>query len=74
MTNSGGDYPAEKKPMAACVQQGTAKGMGGFELRDFTPYTVCVAEALLTCLKQALAQKLRGPDRKEFIGRCTDSL
>jgi hypothetical protein len=62
---------AEKKRMAACLQQGTAKGLHGFELRDFT--VVCVAEARLTCLKQAVAQKLRGPERNEFIGRCLGS-
>jgi hypothetical protein len=58
VTNSGTDYSpaAEKKRMAACLQQGTAKGMHGFELRDFT--VVCIAEARLTCLKQAVAQKL----------------
>jgi subtilisin family serine protease len=73
VTNFGTDHApvAEKKRMAACLQQGTAKGMRGFELRDFT--VVCVAEARLTCLKQAVAQKLRGPDRKEFIGRCLGS-
>jgi hypothetical protein len=62
---------AEKKRMAACLQQGAAKGMRGFELRDFT--VVCVAEARLICLRQAVAQKLQGPDRKEFIGRCLGS-
>jgi hypothetical protein len=72
VTNSGTDAPvAEKKRIAACLQQGTAKGIHGFELRDFT--VVCVAEARLTCLKQAAAQQLRGPERKEFIGRCLGS-
>jgi Subtilase family len=73
VTNSGTEYApvAEKKRMAACLQQGTAKGMRGFELRDFT--VVCVAEARLTCLKQAVAQKLRGQERKEFIGHCLGS-
>jgi hypothetical protein len=73
VTNSGTDYApvVEKKRMAACLQQGTAKGLRGFELRDFT--VVCVAEARLTCLKQAVAQNLRGPERKEFIGRCLGS-
>jgi hypothetical protein len=73
VTNAGTDYApaAEKKRMAACMQQGTAKGMRGLDLRDFT--IVCVAEARLTCLKQAVAQKLRGPERKDFIGRCLGS-
>src|SRR5262249_14507141 len=72
VTNAGTDAPvAERKRMAACLQQGTAKGMRGFELRDYT--AVCVAEARLSCLKQAVAQKLRGPERTEFIGRCIGS-
>jgi hypothetical protein len=52
VTNSGTDYApvAEKKRLAPCLQQGTAKGMRAFELRDFT--VVCVAEARLTCLEQ----------------------
>jgi subtilisin family serine protease len=62
---------AEKKRMAACLQEGTVKGIRGAELRDYT--VVCVAEARLTCLKQAVAQKVRGPDRRDFMGRCLGS-
>jgi subtilisin family serine protease len=62
---------AEKKRLTACLQDGTAKGIRGPELRDYT--VVCVAEARLTCLKQAVAQKVRGPDRRDFMGKCLGS-
>jgi hypothetical protein len=45
--------------------------MRGPELRDYS--VVCLAEARLTCLKQAVAQKVRGPDRKDFMGKCLGS-
>jgi hypothetical protein len=65
-TNGETDFApvAEKKRLTACLQEGTAKGIRGPELRDYT--VVCVAEARLTCLKQAVAQKVRGPDRRDF--------
>jgi hypothetical protein len=71
--NPGTDFVplAEKKRMAACLQEGTVKGIHGVELKDYT--VICVAEARLTCLKQAVAQKVRGPDRRDFIGRCLGS-
>jgi subtilisin family serine protease len=62
---------AEKKRMAACLQEGTVKGVRGAELKDYT--VICLAEARLTCLKQAVAQKVRGPDRRDFMGRCLGS-
>ncbi len=72
-TNAATDFApvAEKKKLAACLQQGTAKGIRGPELRDYT--VVCLAEARLTCLKQAVAQKVRGPDRRDFMGKCLGS-
>jgi hypothetical protein len=44
------------------------RGHRGADLRDFA--VVCLAEARLTCLKQAVAQKVRGTDRRDFMGRC----
>ena len=32
--------------------------------------TVCVNEARLTCLKQAVAQKVRASERRDFMNRC----
>lgn len=59
---------AEKKRLAACLQDGVTKGIRGPELRDYT--MICLAEARLTCLRQAVAQKMRGPERHDFLGRC----
>jgi subtilisin family serine protease len=73
MTNADTDFAplAEKKRLTACMQEGTAKGIRGSGLRDYT--VVCLAEARLTCLRQAAAQKVRGPDRRDFMGRCLGS-
>ena len=59
---------AEKRRLDGCVQDGMTRGHRGADLRDFA--TVCLAEARLTCLKQAVAQKVRGTDRRDFMGRC----
>ncbi len=63
------DAPAiiEKKRQA-CRQDGMNKGMRGADMADFV--TVCVAEARLGCLKQAIAQKIRLGDRRDFMNRC----
>jgi hypothetical protein len=34
---------------------------------------VCVAEARLDCLKQAVADKVRGKKREAFMGTCKGS-
>jgi hypothetical protein len=62
---------AEKMRLNACLQDGMNKGRRGADLRDYA--VVCLAEARLTCLKQAVAQKMRGPDRRDFMGRCLGS-
>ena len=31
---------------------------------------VCVSEARLSCLKRAVAQKVRGAERHDFMNRC----
>ena len=59
---------AEKRRLDGCVQDGMTRGHRGADLRDFA--VVCLAEARLTCLKQAVAQKVRGTDRRDFMGRC----
>jgi hypothetical protein len=51
-----------------CRQDGMSKGVRGSDILDYA--TVCVAEARLGCLKQAVAQKVRGPDRRDFMNRC----
>jgi hypothetical protein len=62
---------AEKMRLNACLQDGANRGHRGADLRDFA--VVCLAEARLTCLKQAVAQKVRGPERRDFMGRCLGS-
>ncbi len=62
---------AEKRRLDGCLQDGATKGHRGADLRDYA--VVCLAEARLTCLKQAVAQKVRGTDRRDFMGRCLGS-
>jgi hypothetical protein len=62
---------AEKMRLNACLQDGMNRGHRGADLRDYA--VVCLAEARLTCLKQAVAQKVRGPERRDFMGRCLGS-
>jgi Subtilase family len=62
---------AEKMRLNACVQDGMNRGHRGADLRDYA--VVCLAEARLSCLKQAVAQKVRGPERRDFMGRCLGS-
>jgi len=52
----------------ACRQQQQAQGVRGQDLRDAVQ--VCVEEARLDCLKQAIAAKARGPQRHSFIETC----
>ena len=49
---------------SACRQEGTNKGMQGADLQDYV--AVCVLEARLACLKQAVAEKIRPPARRDF--------
>lgn len=47
------------------------QALRGPDLQD--QVAVCVQEARLACLKQAIAQKARGPQRAEFIAKCLGS-
>jgi subtilisin family serine protease len=66
--------PSESSPAAiekkrlACRQEAAIKGMHGSEMLDYI--AVCVSEARLSCLKQAVAQKVNSPDRPDFMNRC----
>jgi hypothetical protein len=42
--------------------------MRGSERRDFTQ--VCVLEARLACLKQAIAERVQGRERRDYIRKC----
>jgi hypothetical protein len=57
-----------EKKRQACSQDAVAKGVQASELPDYV--TLCVGEAHLACLKQAVAQKVRGPGRRVFMNRC----
>jgi hypothetical protein len=65
-----GEAPAAvEKKRQACRQNAVAKGLrGGPDMTDYV--IVCVSEARLGCLKQAVAQKIRGPERRDFLNRC----
>jgi hypothetical protein len=53
----------------ACRAQATSKGLTARpEVADFV--TVCVLEARLACIKQAIEQKVRGTARREFVNTC----
>ncbi|MBV9971021.1 MAG: S8 family serine peptidase [Xanthobacteraceae bacterium] len=62
---------AEKMRLNACLQDGMNRGHRGADLRDYA--MVCLAEARLSCLKQAVSQKVRGSERRDFMGRCLGS-
>jgi subtilisin family serine protease len=57
-----------EKKRQACSEDAAAKGVQASEMPDYV--AVCVGEARLACLKQAVAQKVRGPGRREFMNRC----
>ena len=63
-----GGGPARSAKAMACRSQQQAQGVRGPDLQDAVQ--VCVAEAHLDCLKQAIAAKARGPQRRSFIESC----
>jgi len=65
-SNSGAAVPVQSSKIYAC--QIAAQGAKGQERRDLMQ--VCIAEARLDCLKQAIAQKVVGPQRVEFVKNC----
>lgn len=68
--------PAQANPAAAVpipsgkrfACQTASQGMKGQEQRD--QMQLCMAQAHLDCLKQAIAQKIVGPQRKDFVKSC----
>jgi Subtilase family len=59
---------AIEKKRQACSQDAAARGVQASEMVDYI--AVCVSEARLACLKQVMAQKIRGSERREFMNRC----
>jgi hypothetical protein len=56
--------PTSKK--FAC--QTASQGMKGQERQDMMQ--LCIAQARLDCLKQAIDQKIVGPQRRDFVKSC----
>jgi len=57
-----------EKKRQACGQDAASRGVQASEMPDYI--AVCIGEARLACLKQAVAQKVRGPGRRDFMSRC----
>lgn len=51
-----------------CRRDGAVQGVRASEMADFV--AVCVGEARLACLKRAVAQKVSGSERRDFMNRC----
>ncbi|MCA1399249.1 hypothetical protein [Bradyrhizobium sp. BRP56] len=58
--------PVPGAKRAAC--QSAAKALKGQERHD--QMQLCMAQARLDCLKQAIDQKITGPQRKDFVKSC----
>ena len=64
--NAGAAPSAASGKRSAC--QTSAQGMKGQERQD--QMQLCMAQAHLDCLKQAIDQKVVGPQRKDFVKSC----
>jgi len=60
--------PATGATRAAC--QTTTAALKGQDKRD--QMQLCMAQAHLDCLKQAIDQKITGPQRKDFVKTCAN--
>src|SRR5271163_4362209 len=65
-TNTAPAAPVASSKLFAC--QTAAQGTKGQERQD--RMQLCVAQARLDCLKQAIDQKIVGPQRREFVRTC----
>ena len=65
-TNASPAAPVASSKLFAC--QTAARGLQGQDRQD--QMQLCVAQARLDCLKQAIEQKVVGPQRREFIRTC----
>jgi hypothetical protein len=50
--------------------QTASQGQKGQDQRD--QMQLCMAQARMDCLKQAIDQKIVGPKRRDFIKACTE--
>jgi hypothetical protein len=60
--------PVPMSKRFAC--QTASQGIKGQDQRD--QMQLCMAQARMDCLKQAIDQKIVGPKRKDFIKACTE--
>ncbi len=65
-TNTAPAAPVAPSKRFAC--QAAAQGLKGQERQD--QMQLCMAQARLDCLKQAIDQKIVGPQRREFVQNC----
>jgi hypothetical protein len=65
-TNDAPAAPVAETRLFAC--QTAVKGLQGQERRD--QMQLCRAQAHLDCLKQAIDQKIVGPQRRDFLRSC----
>jgi hypothetical protein len=64
--NSAAAVPVATSKKFAC--QTASQGRQGQERQD--AMQLCLAQARLDCLKQAIDQKIVGPQRKDFVKSC----
>jgi subtilisin family serine protease len=57
-----------EKKRQACRQAGADQGVAASEMADYVD--VCVSEARLACLKQAVVHKVPALERRDFLNRC----
>ena len=65
-TNNAPAAPVAASKLFAC--QTAVKGLQGQERQD--QMQLCRAQARLDCLKQAIDQKIVGPQRRDFLRTC----
>ena len=64
--NQAAPVPVVPSKRMVCVT--AARGTRGQEHQD--QVQLCMAQAHLDCLKQAIDQKVTGDERKEYVGNC----
>jgi hypothetical protein len=65
-TNSAAPVPVATSKRMAC--RGASQSFTGQDRSD--KMQLCMAQARLDCLKQAVDQKIVGPERKDFVQNC----
>jgi hypothetical protein len=66
--NSAAAEPVASGKRLACIS--ASQAMKGQEQKD--QMQLCMAQARLDCLKQAIDQKIVGPQRRDFVQSCVE--